>query len=848
MVSERDKSPEDMGSQRDKPKTEVRLALVLNGGVSLAVWMGGVAHELDLLRRASRSGDSAEGLRQQDKPVFEFWRDLSCKTNNRVLVDIVAGTSAGGLNGMLLATAIGRGTALPYLRETWVRSADLDELLKPSTPQQNSLLNGVFFEEEVRKTLNEIEEKPAKKEPVILFMTATALDGRCRSFKDASGGQFDVRDHRRLYRFESDKEAVVYKLSGDRWDIKPAPRDDFARAKTNVLARAARASASYPAAFAPVNEELLVEGGYREHPKPSFNYPASCVMDGGILNNAPFGPVLEAIAERRLDAPVRRIVVYVVPSAGRDEEYPTDRPCKEVPFTTAAWNAIQYPQEADFRSSTDILSATLRNSTRDAQQELFREVFNELGMLPRQKGAMESAAEGIFSHYRDNRAVAATWLARSRLAEVEAVTSLVAAPRVDAKRVLAKNPVWIPKDQSDLHPNLDDWSWGIITAERLLQVLRNDIHDFLKHESDEQKQEALRRATREISYKLRNVLAIKDAITLQLSECRPSRSDLTDEEVAEHLNSVMEKLKTRQKVGAYIREASVEYAETMAGVGAHNPRRSADDAITAYLIVEVLIQAFSPAARMIEPLTPRFEFLRLAPNASSPLFHRDQFAGLGDRKLYGIRLRHFGAFVNPEWRRSDFTWGRLDAAHHLLRLFIKGDEERQQQEIELHKRILAAEARVQPGKSPLESGRQQMTSNLIDLSRSDRRLIKNLLDTQQGKAQLQQVILRLLELAGASADSARTENLNKAGRFLVKWIKRARPLIVRNDSALSRSERNSLARRMTNKVRAAAWNAFYNDPRKVPASVIGAVQARFVLGIFTVVLVWRLFRRRAKKC
>ncbi|MGW0552598.1 hypothetical protein [Streptomyces altiplanensis] len=32
---------------------ETRLALVLNGGVSLAVWMGGVTHEIDALRRAS---------------------------------------------------------------------------------------------------------------------------------------------------------------------------------------------------------------------------------------------------------------------------------------------------------------------------------------------------------------------------------------------------------------------------------------------------------------------------------------------------------------------------------------------------------------------------------------------------------------------------------------------------------------------------------------------------------------------------------------------------------------------------------------------------------------------------
>ena len=32
---------------------EIRVALVMNGGVSLAVWMAGVTHELDLIRRGA---------------------------------------------------------------------------------------------------------------------------------------------------------------------------------------------------------------------------------------------------------------------------------------------------------------------------------------------------------------------------------------------------------------------------------------------------------------------------------------------------------------------------------------------------------------------------------------------------------------------------------------------------------------------------------------------------------------------------------------------------------------------------------------------------------------------------
>ena len=42
----------------DEPRREVRLALVLNGGVSLAIWIGGVTKEIDELR--SELGGAAE--------------------------------------------------------------------------------------------------------------------------------------------------------------------------------------------------------------------------------------------------------------------------------------------------------------------------------------------------------------------------------------------------------------------------------------------------------------------------------------------------------------------------------------------------------------------------------------------------------------------------------------------------------------------------------------------------------------------------------------------------------------------------------------------------------------------
>lgn len=124
---------------------ETRLALVLNGGVSLAVWMGGVTHELDLLRRASRSLHSGvpERVKTEDQASFELWQRVIREAHTRVVVDAVAGASAGGLNGSFLAAAIGRGTDLPDLRATWQKAAALtgDRLLKdpPSSTAYHGL-------------------------------------------------------------------------------------------------------------------------------------------------------------------------------------------------------------------------------------------------------------------------------------------------------------------------------------------------------------------------------------------------------------------------------------------------------------------------------------------------------------------------------------------------------------------------------------------------------------------------------------------------------------------------------------------------------------------------------------
>jgi hypothetical protein len=83
----------------------------MNGGVSLAVWMSGATRELNNYRLAA---DAAE-----DSPSRFVWHKLLNAANTRVTIDIIAGASAGGLNGTVLAKAIAMQEDLPDIKTLW---------------------------------------------------------------------------------------------------------------------------------------------------------------------------------------------------------------------------------------------------------------------------------------------------------------------------------------------------------------------------------------------------------------------------------------------------------------------------------------------------------------------------------------------------------------------------------------------------------------------------------------------------------------------------------------------------------------------------------------------------------
>src|SRR5690606_29993160 len=129
---------------------ELRLALVCFGGVSLAVYMHGVSKEILKLVRASRSlhairdravrsaARAADHIPPGDPEYdteaiyFELLRDIGRHVELRVIVDVIAGASAGGINGVMLARALDHDLPVGHLRDMWLDSGDVSELLAES--------------------------------------------------------------------------------------------------------------------------------------------------------------------------------------------------------------------------------------------------------------------------------------------------------------------------------------------------------------------------------------------------------------------------------------------------------------------------------------------------------------------------------------------------------------------------------------------------------------------------------------------------------------------------------------------------------------------------------------------
>ena len=318
---------------------EVRLGVVMFGGISLAVYINGVANELF---RASRG----RGV----------YRLLKALTDSHVIVDILSGASAGGINSILLSTALCNETEFDDTGKLWRDQADIAKLLKPrdGEPLTHSVLNGEYHQCRMETAFGELleltppetsqPEDPSPVNELDLFITGTDIGGRFSHRLDALGHRIQLEDHRALFQlkhrdnrkhpFAPDALQMGELNDPDSADPRRRSALDLPKINKQALATLAHLTSCFPGAFVPMRLNVPTRKDV-EHPSdPGGNRdgrlsywgqlegerkggkpgPRQAIfMDGGVLKNKPFTSTIEAIFSRLADTQVSRYVLYIEP-------------------------------------------------------------------------------------------------------------------------------------------------------------------------------------------------------------------------------------------------------------------------------------------------------------------------------------------------------------------------------------------------------------------------------------------------------------------------------------------------------------------------------------------------------
>jgi patatin-related protein len=396
------------GSSQAEYVKEVRFAVVMYGGVSLAIYINGIAQELlRLVRSTSASHDDGSGGKnpvpaEELKGTERVYRRLSCLlsdpqllknfraalednsassntvspngasnatqpkpdlvdqrlteniVNTRFVIDVLSGTSAGGINAIFLAKALANDQNLDELKSLWVTEGDIAllindkqsvaglELSNQQPPQ--SLLNSRRMYLKLLKAFQGMEttKKSAPKfvsphvDELDLFITTTDIEGLIYPLRLSDTVVYERR-HRNVFHF---KYATTEATGSE--------RNDFLSKNDPFLAFAARCTSSFPFAFEPMRlcdiDEVLdcfTDFDNKDSRKTALDdwktffkenkdqltgkeieFHQRSYGDGGYLDNKPFSYATEILLRRSAPVVVDRKLIYIEPSP----EHPEDEP------------------------------------------------------------------------------------------------------------------------------------------------------------------------------------------------------------------------------------------------------------------------------------------------------------------------------------------------------------------------------------------------------------------------------------------------------------------------------------------------------------------------------------------
>jgi patatin-related protein len=692
---------------------EVRLATTMTGGVSLAVWMGGVAREIDLVLQASRARRHAgltdgtdgrgslsaaeEGNRARYGQLLELLDIL-------VDVDVLSGTSAGGINAVLLGYARARNLDLGELRNLWLEAgAMLDLLRTPTDGDVGSLLYGDRrLLRDLDSTLRGLgENKPAPPRPAstTLYVTTTLLTGETSRITDAVGTLVQDTYHRGLFTF-TEADLVQPGIEG-------------------ALAVAARSTASFPGAFEPAyvpyDKGAAKDGDIPLRP-PMQKYAditrSHWVADGGLLDNQPLDVLLQRIFDRPARRPVRRVLLFVVPTTGPAPDLTKAAPGADPAQPFGLLDGLLHDLAAATSQSISVdLRAIVEHNDRTSARHDLR---TQLASIANRHRLL---TPGLLDDFREREGerqarklanalmrVLSTWAPQQTAVDAGIPADWLDCLRTGSNaeeicRVAARNKLkasWPPAVDDHAMPSAAALPstgtqfagygrFAFDNAKSIVLKLCQLAYEACASKDERAKigqcvEEVHRAAGRPLRTPLTQLagdVCTRAAATVDDTGAHPSLAATAEElalrwlrahQVEPHAWSTLAKtLEARVPIFCSL-AARADLARDLAAV-VHYCRLDEPD-VTAEAIARrlfdlaVVEQAMLPVGA--GPYQP-VELVQLSADTRSLLTPSRSTAG---RKLTGLQMHHFGAFYKKSWRANDWMWGRVDAAGWLVHVLL----------------------------------------------------------------------------------------------------------------------------------------------------------------------------------
>ena len=712
---------------------ELRLALVCYGGISLAVYMHGITKEIWHLARASRDHHDGAEVAGGSRAVYRtLLAEIAgaADVRLRILPDIVAGASAGGINGIFLGQAVATGQSLDPLTDLWLRGADSDALLDPAAAPASALsklwalplawyaagrdptldegltarertevrgklsrfirarwfeppFGGATFSNMLLDAFAAMAAAPRGPrllppgQPLDLFVTVTDFRGHPERLVLHSPGEVVETEHRLVLPFTD---------HGVPCDTLADPAE---------LAFAARATSSFPGAFPPFTVAELdgvLAGradrwpgrrGFLARVLPRQHAAGAAeravLIDGSVLNNAPFRPAIDALRERPARHQIDRRFVYIDPSPGMKFRL-GERGGDGVPgfFQTILGAISELPRKQPIRDNLDTLAersgriermgaiiANIRPEVERQVEALFGTTFFLDRPTParllawRRKAQVAAARQAGYAHaaYGHLKVAGVIALVTELLYHVggEPGPARWARIRCALMDTLAARGVDVPGSSFA----------GGANAETIAFLRWHDLGFRIRR----MRLLARRLGELEAAATGDGLTPIRDAVYESLAlylEAKRTGPYADMRAAVRHIHDdaapVLDALAGRMDLTALDARTDAALAAALADL----PREQRRALLLAYLGFPFYDIATLPLLQGegLDEFDP-IKVDRISPDDATAIR-----PGGAEATLKGIQFNSFGAFFSRAWRENDYLWGRLHGADRLIDIVL----------------------------------------------------------------------------------------------------------------------------------------------------------------------------------